>query len=140
MAPKVNAEGTSAQKSPQELDRIREIIFGAQMRQYEQSLASLQQDFQRLERYMTEQSGQLAEWESKQAQAAQAMRQEMRDADGELRAELRQFTQQLAQEKMDRALLGDLFIELGNQLKNGGSLANLLDGVLDSESINSDSP
>ncbi|MBW7882599.1 MAG: hypothetical protein H3C34_08170 [Caldilineaceae bacterium] len=140
MAPKAKAGSTSPQKSPQEIDRIREIIFGTQMRQYEQSIMSLQQDFQRLERHIAEQSEQLAEWESKQAKAAQALRQEMRDADGSLRNELRQLAQQLEQEKVDRTLLGELFIELGNQLKNGGSLANLLDGVLNSEAFNSDSP
>jgi len=50
----------------------------------------------------------------------------MRQADDDLRAELRQKAQQLMTDKVDRVALGELFIELGTHLKAGGALADLL--------------
>jgi len=41
-----------------------------------------------------------------------------------LRDELRQTGQNLTAEKVDRVVLGELFIELGTHLKTGGSLAD----------------
>jgi hypothetical protein len=50
----------------------------------------------------------------------------MRQADDDLRDELRQTAQALITEKVDRLALGELFVELGTHLKTGGSLADLL--------------
>ncbi len=61
--------------------------------------------------------------------ALQNLRLELRKADAELRDELRMIAQRLTDEKADRTMLGDLFIELGNHVKAGGSLADLLQGL-----------
>ena len=53
----------------------------------------------------------------------------MRKSDDGLRTELRQSVQKLMDEKVDRLTLGELFIELGHNLKSGGSLTDLI-GVL----------
>jgi hypothetical protein len=50
----------------------------------------------------------------------------MRRADDDLRDELRQATQTLTNDKVDRVALGELFIELGTHLKSGGFLVDLL--------------
>jgi hypothetical protein len=53
----------------------------------------------------------------------------MRQVDEALRDELRQTAQKLTLEKVDRLALGQLLIEVGTQLKTGGSLSDLLDGL-----------
>ncbi|MGC8780675.1 MAG: hypothetical protein ACP5UQ_07405 [Anaerolineae bacterium] len=71
----------------------------------------------------------LADHAAAQETALQSLRQELRKADADLREELRQIAQRLTDDKADRATLGDLFIELGNHVKAGGSLADLLQGL-----------
>ena len=71
----------------------------------------------------------LADQVTAQETALQNLRQELRKADADLREELRRITQRLTDEKTDRATLGELFIELGNQVKTGGSLADLLQSL-----------
>ena len=119
--------------SEQEVDRIREIIFGTQMRDYHQQFQSVQRDLDRLQGEIDRLSEQLAEQDGAQSKKLQTLRQEMRKADDELRDELRQTAQKLGTEKMDRVALGEMFIELGTQLKTGGSLADLLEGVEEEE-------
>ena len=43
-----------------------------------------------------------------------------------LREELRQIAQRLTDDKTDRSTLGELFIELGRRVEQGGSLTDLL--------------
>lgn len=74
-------------------------------------------------------SAELADQNAAQEAALQHLRQELRSADADLRDELRQIAQRLTDDKADRAVLGDLFIELGNHIKAGGSLADLLQGL-----------
>ncbi len=74
-------------------------------------------------------STQLTDQASAQEADQQALRQELRKADADLREELRQIAQRLTDDKPDRAMLGELFIELGNHVKTGGSLADLLQGL-----------
>lgn len=57
------------------------------------------------------------------------MRQELRKADADLREELRQVMQRLTDDKTDRSMLGELFVELGNHVKSGGSLSDILQGL-----------
>ena len=116
----------SETESGQEVDRIREIIFGAQMRDYQQQFQVLQRDVSRLEQDLNRLTGQLAEQDSDQGKKLQELRHEMRQADDDLRQELRQAARELSAGKVDRAALGELFIELGTQIKTGGSLSDLL--------------
>lgn len=133
MTTKEKPQGEPKPKSAQEIERIRDIIFGTQMRQYEQLVARLQQDLQRLEQQVSHLNEQAAERETEHSKTVHLLRQEIRDADSGLRDEVRQLTQQLEEEKVGRTLLGELFIEMGNQIKAGGSLADLLSGLLENE-------
>lgn len=117
--------------SPQEVDRIRDIIFGPQMRDYDQRFQIVQRDLDRLQQELDRLTEQLSDQGSDQGKKLQALRQEMRQADDDLRDELRQTAQKLATDKVDRVSLGELFIELGNHLKSGGSLGDLLKGLVD---------
>ena len=118
----------------QEVDRIRDIIFGSQMRDYDQSFQAVQRDLERLQGEIDRLTEQLADQDSEQSKKLQTLRRDMRETDDGLRGELRQTAQQLATDKVDRAALGELFIELGTQLKTGGSLlADLLKGLEEKE-------
>ncbi len=156
-------------EAPREVDRIREIIFGTQMRDYDQRFEAMVRDVERLQRelnQLNEQlvaqsaaqtknlqearqesraaeadlrthlrqqidqvSAQLTDKDAAQSQNLQALRQELRTADSALRDELRQAAQRLTNDKVDRAVLGDLFIELGTQIKGDSSLADMLKGL-----------
>ena len=117
----------------QEVDRIRDIIFGAQMREYQHHFQAIQRDLDRLQQQLDRLAEQLGEQDRNQGKKLQDLRREMRQADDDLRDELRQAVQELTTAKVDRAALGELFVELGAQLKTGGSLVDLLKGLGDQE-------
>jgi chromosome segregation ATPase len=71
----------------------------------------------------------LNDHETAQKNALQQLRQELRKADADIREELRQVMQRLTDDKTDRSTLGELFVELGNHVKSGGSLSDLLQGL-----------
>lgn len=120
---------SGAQVAPREVDRIRDIILGPHLRDFDQRFQSIQRDVERLQQEIDRLTDQLSDQESEQNKKLQALRRDMRQGDDDLRGELRQSAQKLADEKVDRLALGDLFIELGEHLKAGGSLVELLKGL-----------
>ena len=125
------ANATPQMESAQEVDRIRDIIFGPQMRDYEQRFQIVQRDLDRLQQEFDRLSEQLTDQDSAQSKKLQNLHREMRQADDGLRDELRQIAQNLMTDKVDRVALGELFIELGTHLKTGGTLADLLESLED---------
>ncbi len=125
------ANATPQMESAQEVDRIRDIIFGPQMRDYEQRFQIVQRDLDRLQQEIDRLSEQLTDQDSAQSKKLQNLHREMRQADDGLRDELRQIAQNLMTDKVDRVALGELFIELGTHLKTGGTLADLLESLED---------
>jgi predicted nucleic acid-binding Zn-ribbon protein len=119
-------EATAQAEPAEEVEHIRDIIFGAQMRDYNQRFQTIQRDLERLQQEIDRLAEQLADQDSAQRKKLQDLRREMRQADDDLRDELRQTAQALITEKVDRLALGELFVELGTHLKTGGSLADLL--------------
>ena len=125
-------DGVSNQlETGQDVDRIRDIIFGAQIREYEQKFQNVQRDLDRLQQDLDRLNEQLVDQGGSHNKKLQNLRQEMRQADDDLRGEMRDTAQRLATDKVDRLALGDLFIELGTHLKEGGSLSDLLKGLGD---------
>ncbi len=116
---------TAATPSPKEVDRIRDIIFGGQMREYAQRFHSIERDLERLQASLDNLNEQLADQTRDHDKKLQTLRKETRQADDDLRGELRHTAERLTDEKVDRLALGELFIEMGNQLKAGGSLADM---------------
>lgn len=125
------ANATPQMESAQEVDRIRDIIFGPQMRDYEQRFQIVQRDLDRLQQEFDRLSEQLTDQDSAQSKKLQNLHREMRQTDDGLRDELRQIAQNLMTDKVDRVALGELFIELGTHLKTGGTLADLLESLED---------
>jgi len=110
---------TEAKPVQGEVDRIRDIIFGPQIRDYEQRFQTLHHDLSRLQQDLNRLTGELVDQGSEQSKKLQNLRQEMRQSDDNLRKELRQTAQKLTDDKVDRLMLGELFIELGKHLKAG---------------------
>ena len=126
-------QAASSTGAAQEVERIRDIIFGSQMRDYEKRFQTVQRDWTRLQQELDRLSDQMSEQDQEQSKKLQALRGEMRQADDDLRDELRQAVDQLMTDKMDRVALGDLFVELGQRLKTGGSLSDLLGQLTEGE-------
>lgn len=121
----------NSEETSQEVDRIREIIFGSQMRTYEGKFQTVQRDLERLQQEIDRLTEKLAEQEKNHRDKLQANERELRKTNDSLRNELRETAQKLSDEKVDRKVLGDLFIELGGHLKTGGSLADSLKDLLE---------
>ena len=119
----------AAEEKPQEVDRIRDIIFGSQMRTYEGNFQAIQRDMERLQQELDRLNEALAEHERLFGQKLQALEREMRKGDDGLRAELRETASRLADEKVDRQMLGDLLIELGSQLKSAHTFSGSLEEI-----------
>jgi len=117
--------------SGQQVDRIRDIIFGAQMRDYEQRFQLLQRDLERQQQEIKSLTEQLADHGSHVDKKFQTLRRELGQADDDLRHEFRQTAQKLTDDKVDRGSLGELFIELGSYLKTGHPPTSLLQNLID---------
>lgn len=116
--------------SPQDLERVRDILFGGIVRDYDSRFATIQRDLERLRKALDRANEQMAAQDSAQNQKLQATRQELQESTDDLRSETRAGLERLVNEKVDREQLGNLFIEIGNQLKSNGMLTSMLDGLL----------
>ncbi len=123
-----NAQVAAGPETTEELGRIRDILFGHQMRDYQQRFDAVRRDLERLQGELDRVRQQLADQDAEQAKKMGSLRQETRDADEALRSELRETAAQLTDQKTDRAVLAELLIQVGKDLKSGGSL----DGALKS--------
>ncbi len=120
----------AVEEKAQEVDRIRDIIFGSQMRTYDSNFQMIQRDLERLQQGIDHLKEALAEQEKAYSQKLQLLERELRKADDGLRDELRETTRRLSDEKADRQMLGDLFIELGSQLKSTRTLSGAIEDML----------
>jgi predicted nucleic acid-binding Zn-ribbon protein len=123
-----NAQVTQGTETAEEVGRIRDILFGHQMRDYQQRFDALRRDLERLQGELDRFRQQLADQDADQGKKLGSLRQEARDADEALRGELRETAAQLSDQKTDRAVLAELLIQLGADLKGGRSF----DGILKS--------
>ena len=84
------------------VERIRDIIFGPKMRDYEQRFDAVMRDLARLQQDLDHLGEQLTAKDAAQNKNLQGLRQELRQADGELRNELKaeatRLTGQLAEQ------------------------------------------
>lgn len=88
------AEQTPLQE--ESVDRIRDIIFGPKMRDYEQRFEAVIRDLNRLQGEMDRLNELIAAKDAAQGKQLQAARQEARQADAELRSEIKTESTRLA--------------------------------------------
>ena len=122
---------TLAPEAPKDVDRLRDIIFGGQMREYAQRFQTIQRDLERLQTELDRVTEEMTDQGRDYDKKLQALRRDARQGDDDLRTELRDTAEKLMDEKVDRLALGELFIELGNHLKAGGTISNVLKNLSD---------
>ena len=120
-------QGGSSLGSMQDVGRIREIIFGSQMRDYEQRFRLLQRDLESLKDELEALREQSNKWNKEQDKKVQKLRDDVRQSDDELRAEMREVVDRLTMDKVDRSTLGELLIEMGKRLQEDSALGSLLE-------------
>ena len=125
-----DAENTKSATSPQDLERVREILFGGVIRDHDARFGTLQRDLERLQKALDRTNEELANRDSAQSQKLQEARQLFQTESDELRAELRSSVERLSSTKVDKEQLGNLFIEMGNQIKGKGTMSAVLDSLL----------
>lgn len=125
-----DAENPKSATSPQDLERVREILFGGVIRDHDTRFATLQRDLERLQKALDRTNEELANQDSAQSRKLQETRQEFQTENDEIRAELRSSVERLSSAKVDKEQLGNLFIEMGNQIKGNGAMGAVLDGLL----------
>lgn len=123
-------ESKNPATSPQDMERVREILFGGVIRDHDARFATLQRDLERLQKALDRINEQLAAQDSAQNKKLQEARQDFQTSIDELRAETRSAVERLSNEKVDREQLGNLLIEMGNQIKGTGVLSSMLGGLL----------
>jgi chromosome segregation ATPase len=121
------------QAGTQDVERIRDILFGTQMRDYQQQFEALQRDVVRLQQELDRLNEQLAEQDNNQGKKLQDLRRDTRQAEDDLRRELRETAQRLAADKVETVDLGRLFLELGTRLTEGRSVGDLLRSLVEEE-------
>jgi uncharacterized coiled-coil DUF342 family protein len=115
----------TGEEKPQEVERIRDIIFGTQMRTYEGNFQTIHRDLERLFHEIDRLNEKADDQDRNHNQKLQALERELKKANDHLRTELRDTAFKLTDEKVDRQFLGDLLIELGSQLKSAGSFPGM---------------
>jgi chromosome segregation ATPase len=120
------AQVPAASETVEEVGRIRDILFGQQMRDYQQRFDALRRDLERQQGDLNRLREQLTEQDADQGKKLGSLRQEARDADEALRSELRETAALLSDQKADRAVLAEFFLQIGAILKSGGPTDGLL--------------
>ena len=82
--------------SPQDLERVREILFGGVIRDHDARFVTLQRDLERLQKALERSNEQLAAQDSSQSKKLQEARQDFQVSIDELRAEMRSAVKRLS--------------------------------------------
>lgn len=113
------------QEQANDVLRIREIIFGAQMREYEQRFRRHEERMQDLQNQINtlaaQTEAQFQQWQAETQRQFDELRAEMQRRFEALEAQLIAHVERLRYEKTTRFDLGDMLIELGERLKRDGS-------------------
>jgi chromosome segregation ATPase len=135
-----------------DVDRIRDIIFGSQMRTYEQQFKRVAGQLEQINKQLDELRASLGrqrqDLEEKTLKLQEAAKQsqveiehtlssqlaqlraereaQLRDQAADLRGEFTQALDALEDEKTSRGHLGDLLVEMGTRLKQQGDISDLL--------------
>ncbi len=101
-----------------EISRIRDIIFGAEMRNYDKQFQAIQRELEQLRQQLQQLGAQLAQQDATQTQRLSELEQTTLAADNALRNELQAAVKMLTQAKVDRVALGEMLAQIGASLKS----------------------
>ena len=128
----------SDERPTTELERIRDIIFGPQMQDYEGQFGRVAAELGLLSQQLGELKSTLAQQRADQEQRLDQLEsrfgdQTQRLAD-DLRAEFKEALEALQDDKASRLDMGDILVEMGTRLKQQFGMADLLGPLDDSDS------
>ena len=135
----VEDSGPGSEERPTtELERIRDIIFGPQMQDYEGQFGRVAAELGLLSQQLGELKSTLAQQRADQEQRLDQLEsrfgdQTQRLAD-DLRAEFKEALEALQDDKASRLDMGDILVEMGTRLKQQFGMADLLGPLDDSDS------
>lgn len=101
----------------EELERVREILFGSMARDQDKRIQQLQNEIARLQQAVTQLNGQLAEQNRQHIDQLGQLRQQSEAANVSLRSDMEDALSQLRDDKVDRRMLGTLLTSLGSRLQ-----------------------
>ena len=127
-------------KNPNDLEQVRELIFGQQMRENKRSFDFLNNRIDELKRHLAEAQDDIQQQFKKFGKDVQKMQKDLEQAIEKARKEQSRLLEtarsqilaqidQLVQEKTDRIQLGDLLIEAGMKVKGENLLETLKKGT-----------
>ncbi len=125
MTPKKTRPAVQPEDS-RDIDRIRDIILGPHVEGLQEQVEAAQGQLKSLRRSLDRLSARVADQDKAQAEKLKRLRSDMRRADREIRKEFREADQSLSTSQQDRAVLGELLVQLGSFFKEGGSLEDLV--------------
>jgi hypothetical protein len=101
----------------EELERVREILFGSMARDQDKRIQQLQNEIARLQQAVTQLNSQLAEQNRQHIDQIGQLRQQAEAANASLRSDMEDALSQLRDDKLDRRMLGALLTSLGSRLQ-----------------------
>jgi hypothetical protein len=120
-----------------ELDRIRDIIFGPQMQDYEGQFGRVAAELGLLSQQLGELKSTLAQQRADQEQRLDQLESrfgdQTRQLADDLRAEFTEALDALKDDKASRLDMGDILVEMGTRLKQQFGVADLLGPLDDSD-------
>ncbi len=113
-----------------EIARVRDILFGSNMREYERRFRNIEEELDRHKESLDALWQRLDALEAKVEQNQRQVLQEIRKQVEQLYTRLQKRIDQLEQDTVAEVTLGDLLIELGSRLK-GGAVTESLQGLIE---------
>ncbi|NPA90231.1 MAG: hypothetical protein GXO55_02080 [Chloroflexi bacterium] len=102
-----------------EISRVRDILFGSYMREYERRFRNLEDELERQKERLEELWQRVDALESKVDTSHREVLAEIRKQLDQLYARLQKRIAQVEEESVDKGILGDLLIEFGSRIKGG---------------------
>lgn len=105
----------------EELERVREILFGSVARDQDKRIQQLQAEIVRLQQSLSQTNAQLAEQHRQHVEQVEDLRKYVDENNRSFRSEMEMSINQLNEDKLNRSTLGDLLIALGSRLKESST-------------------
>ncbi len=116
---------TTSPTQADEIARVRDILFGSHMREYERRFRNIEDELQRQKERLDELWERVDALEAKVEQNHRHVLQELRKQVDQLYTRLQKRMDELEEITVAEEALGDLLIELGSRLKGGAVTESL---------------
>ena len=130
MVPEEKHRSTTISTQSDEIARVRDILFGSNMREYERRFRSLEDELARHKQTIDDMWHRLDALEAQVEETRRQLLAEIRKQVEQLSARLQARIDRLEEEAVAKVILGDLLIEMGSRMK-GDSVSESLEELLE---------